>query len=402
MRKFCSFIKFAAALAAIWAVSFGGILPRTGSFRESDCIGTFPGPDCGRPFPKPADTLKVVIVGDIMLHTAQIENCFARYSSSHTGARAEDSDCYDFSPYFIDLKDCMQEADLCVANMEFTLAGAPFTGYPSFCAPESYADYVADCGVDVFLTANNHIFDQGPEGALRTLEVYDSMSGKGISHTGCFRDRESVLAGHPLIVEVKGTRIALLNFSYGTNVNFEEGYPKVPDMGKEELAEAMARARANADFIIALPHWGIEYKLDHSARQQETAEYLVRLGADAVIGSHPHVVQDRAVYDGLLCPAGWKKVPVVYSLGNFISNMSATNTQIGLLVTLPVIRHSDGTCTAGDPEFELTWCSLPGRLRDSHTTIPVKKYLGRRSEWKDPSDYDKMVSTYQRILEILK
>ena len=82
--------------------------------------------------------------------------------------------------------------------------------------------------------------------------------------------------------------------------------------------------------------------------------------------------------------------------------MSATNTQIGLLVTLPVIRYTDKTCLAGEPELELTWCSLPGRLRDSHTTIPVKEYLGRRSEWKDPSDYDKMVQTYQRILEILK
>ena len=82
--------------------------------------------------------------------------------------------------------------------------------------------------------------------------------------------------------------------------------------------------------------------------------------------------------------------------------MSATNTQIGLLDTLTVTRYTDKTCLAGEPELDLIWCSLPGRFRDSHTTIPVKEYLGRRSEWKDPSDYDKMVQTYQRILEILK
>lgn len=396
MRRFCSFIKCAAVLGTVLTVLSAGVFPEekeAGICRRLAVTGIFP---------EPEDTLKIVIAGDIMLHTAQIENCFARYAASHPGAKADDSGCYDFSPYFIDLKDRLQEADLCVANMEFTLAGAPFTGYPSFCAPESYADYVADCGVDVFLTANNHIFDKGPEGAVRTLDVYDRMRERGIWHTGCFRDGDSIRSDWPLIVEVKGTRIALLNFSYGTNVNFEIEYPKVPDLDREALARAMERARANADFIIALPHWGIEYKLNHSARQQETAEYLVRLGADAVIGSHPHVVQDRAVYDGTLSAAGWRKIPVVYSLGNFISNMSATNTQIGLLVTLPVIRYTDGTCLAGEPELELTWCSLPGRLRNSHTTIPVKEYLGRRSEWTDPSDYDKMVQTYQRIMEVLK
>ena len=396
MRRFCSFTIFTAALGAVWTVLFAGVFPGDGK------AGTFTTYAETDTFPMPEDTLKIVIAGDIMLHTAQIENCFARYAVSHPGAKAEDSQCYDFSPYFIDLKDCMQAADLCVANMEFTLAGAPFTGYPAFCAPESYADYVAHCGVDVFLTANNHIFDKGPEGAVRTLEVYDRMQDRGIRHTGCFRDRASILSDWPLIVEIKGTKIALLNFSYGTNVNLETEYPKVPDMDREALARAMSRAREKADFIIALPHWGIEYKLNHSASQQEIAEYLVRLGADAIIGSHPHVVQDTTLYDGELSPAGWKRIPVVYSLGNFISNMSATNTQIGLLVTLPVIRYTDKTCLAGEPELELTWCSLPGRLRDSHTTIPVKEYLGRRSEWKDPSDYDKMVQTYQRILEILK
>lgn len=343
----------------------------------------------------PEDTLHISVIGDIMLHSAQIDNCFNRYAAGHGDACRDSSSHYDFSPYFKDMEYLMDAADLCIANMEFTLAGAPYSGYPAFCAPDSYAEYAADCGIDVFLTANNHILDKGESGAARTLATYDRMKERGILHTGCFADSSAVNEGYPLIVNVCGTRIALVNFTYGTNVQGSKGFPTVSRMERENIARAMEKAREQADFIIVLPHWGIEYKTAHSAAQAEMAEFLVRRGADAIIGAHPHVVQDT---DSIKSLSG-DYVPVVYSLGNFISNMSAANTQIGLAVTIPVIRYTDGSCKAGKPEYTFTWCSLPGKFSDSHQTIPVRRYIDRRDEWKDPSDYDKMIATYRRIKE---
>ena len=343
----------------------------------------------------PADTVTICIIGDVMLHSAQIENCFSRYAATDHKADPAESGHYDFSPCFSEIRTLLEDADICAANMEFTLAGPPYSGYPAFCAPDSYAGYAADCGVDIFLTANNHILDKGASGALRTLEVYRGMKERGILDTGCFADSVSMQERYPLIVEKKGLRIAFVNFTYGTNVTADSGFPAVCMMDREKIASAMEKARNEADVIIALPHWGTEYALKHSAGQEEMAEFLVRRGADAVIGSHPHVVQDT---DSIKALDG-DYVPVIYSTGNIISNMSADNTQIGLVVTVPVVRYMDGEARLCEPEFTFTWCSLPGGLTDSHITIPVLEFEGRRSEWQDPADYDRMMESYRRIKE---
>ena len=350
----------------------------------------------GVPVPAlPTDTVTVTVIGDVMMHSAQIENCHERYAEMHGTADPDSSGHYDYSPCFREIRDMLVDADICIANMEFTLAGAPYSGYPAFCAPESFADHVADCGVDVFLTANNHIFDKGEPGARRTLGIYRRMQERGIGDTGCYTDSLHMSHAYPLIVEKDGIRIALVNFTYGTNVGHGKEFPKVSVMDRDEIAAAMQTARDSADIIIALPHWGTEYELEHSAAQAEMAEFLVRREADAIIGSHPHVVQD---IDTLKALDG-TPVPVVYSLGNIISNMSATNTQAGLAVTLPVIRYSDGSAKVGTPEYTFTWCSLPGRLTDSHITIPIRKFENQRDRWTDPSDYDRMIATYRRILK---
>ena len=247
----------------------------------------------GVPVPAlPTDTVTVTVIGDVMMHSAQIENCHERYAEMHGTADPDSSGHYDYSPCFREIRDMLVDADICIANMEFTLAGAPYSGYPAFCAPESFADHVADCGVDVFLTANNHIFDKGEPGARRTLWIYRRMQERGIGDTGCYTDSLHMSHAYPLIVEKDGIRIALVNFTYGTNVGHGKEFPKVSVMDREEIAAAMQTARDSADIIIALPHWGTEYALKHSAEQAKMAEFLVRRGADAVIGSHPHVVQD--------------------------------------------------------------------------------------------------------------
>ena len=201
----------------------------------------------------------------------------------------------------------------------------------------------------------------------------------------------------PLKVVSKGIRLAFINFTYGTNCVIKEAFPKVHRIDTVEIAGAIQRAKeSGADFIVALPHWGAEYVLRHSASQERLARWLAGKGCDAVIGAHPHVLQDTTtmiVQNG----KSMRQVPVVYSLGNFISNMSAPNTQIGMMVTLRFTKDWLGNRNMLEPLLTLTWCSRPGHLTRGYTTIPVKEYLGKRDLWRNPWDYDKMVTSYERV-----
>ena len=340
------------------------------------------------PYWRTPDTFSVVFMGDMMMHSGQIAN-------ARTG-----EDSFDFSLCFPKVERLIKEADIAVANMEFALAGKPYTGYPCFSAPDSYAEAIAKSGVDIFLTANNHILDKGRKGIERTLARYSKMEEEGrVRHTGAAMSALDDSLRFPLRVVSKGIRIALINFTYGTNCRIGEEFPMVYRTDTARIAEAVLRARDfGADFIIALPHWGVEYSLRHSAAQGRLARWLAEKGCDAVIGAHPHVLQDietLTVEDA----AGnrMRNVPVVYSLGNFISNMSAPNTQIGMMVTLRFTKDALGNTNMLEPLLTLTWCSRPGHLTKGYTTIPVKEYVGRRDLWLNPWEYDKMMATYNRV-----
>ncbi len=321
-----------------------------------------------------SDTLTILVAGDMMMHANQIQN-------AHKGGLE-----YDFSSYFHLIEEEIAQADIAIANMEFTLAGEPHTGYPCFSAPDSYASYLANCGFDIFLTANNHIFDKGSKGAERTLDIYRNM--KDIRFTGLSSNEDERAETNPLFVLKKGIRTALVNFTYGTNMGGGNHWPKVNYMAnKDFLTEAFSKAyNEDADLTIALPHWGDEYVLKHNETQEEMAQWLMENGADFIIGSHPHVIQDA--------PAN-----VAYSLGNAVSNMSATNTQLGLLAKISVVRMHNGDLKFLPLEFTYTWCSRPGGYNCSYTVIPVKKFIGKRDLWTGVYDYDKMIDTYNRVKE---
>ena len=316
------------------------------------------------------DTVKVILMGDVMMHSKQLDK--------------------DWKMFFRHMEGRLKSADLAVANLEFPLGGEPYTGYPAFSTPDDYPEVIADAGIDVFLAANNHILDRGKAGIERTLDIYHRMrQSRGILFTGISSDEKEDEELYPLIVPVKGIRIALVNFTYGTNSGMDGLWPKVNRMEKADISKAIARAKEKkADYIVALPHWGLEYQLNHSSSQQNMTTWLVDQGVDAIIGAHPHVVQDTCIIG---------KVPVVYSMGNAVSNMSITNSRLELAVTLNFLSRGDGTSEMLEPKIEFMWCTLPGKLTSSYATIPVKDFIGRRDEWKEPSDYDNMIATYERV-----
>ena len=305
-------------------------------------------------------------------------------------SKAQNGDSFNFSSYFKLIGDRVASADIAVANMEFTLAGEPYSGYPCFSAPESYAEHIADTGFDVFLAANNHIFDKGSVGAQRTLEIYRKMEQDGkIAFTGLAESPEDRANRNPLIIKKKDFSIAFINFTYGTNAGYQTHWPKTTYLGERKfISEAMKKAEENADFTIVLPHWGQEYQLTHSQDQEDVARWLVSLGADAIIGSHPHVVQDTSIIG---------HTPVAYSIGNAVSNMSASNTQIELMATLKIIREENGNCRLLPIEYTWLWCSRPGGYGTDYIVVPIEDQIDNKSQWYGQWEHEKMMAAYSRV-----
>lgn len=342
-------------------------------------VGGITLPDPVVPPPSRPDTLVISFIGDVMLHARQMEHALRPDGS------------FDFSAFLSGIAGSLAASDLAVAGMEFTLAGKPYTGYPSFSAPDAYADYVADCGVDVFLTANNHILDKGAGGLRRTLRRYGSMEDAGkIRYTGCEMPGDT--ARNPLILPLKGIRLAIVNCTYGTNSDGEiPGGERVMRMDAAESLIRRARSRG-ADFVIACPHWGVEYALKHGMRQETLARRMAEWGADIIIGAHPHVVQDREV----LVTSDGRRVPVYYSIGNAVSNMSARNTQLGQMVGLRLVRDGLGKVSLLDVGHRWTWCALPGELSRTYVVVFADECPPREA-WLAPAAYDKMAATVARI-----
>ena len=321
--------------------------------------------DFGRLTPK-TDTVSIFVVGDIMCHDS------VNKSAAQHG----------YSTFFKYLADRIEGSDLAIGNMEFPLGGKPYTGYPSFSASDDYAQYLSDVGFDVFLTANNHILDKGTAGIKRTINVLEQ---KGFIYTGIARDAKADTLLNPLMLHIRGLRIAIINFTYGTNVGPWDKWPKVNYMRKNDILPMLERAR-EAYLVLVFPHWGIEYKLHHNAEQEEMARWLVKNGADAVIGTHPHVIQD-VQYIG--------DAPVIYSLGNALSNMER-NCRLELALTLRVVLEEDQQPRLLEPSFEYIWCTRPGMVEDSFATVPVSL---PDSLWRMKEDYQNMMTTYRKIYE---
>lgn len=268
-----------------------------------------------------SDTLRLLFVGDLMQHQGQID-------------AARTARGYDYSACFAYVKEVISQADFAVANLEVTLGGKPYRGYPAFSAPDEYLTAIHDAGFNVLLTANNHCLDRGRKGLERTLRLIDSLH---IPAAGTYTDIEDRRTRYPLLFEKKGFRIALLNYTYGTN-GIPVPSPAVVNLiDTTVIAQDIEKARQlHPDVLLACMHWGVEYQSLPGKEQQKLAQWLFAKGVDHIIGAHPHVVQPIEVHTDSLTR---QKRLVAYSLGNFISNMSARRTDGGLMLQMEFVKN---------------------------------------------------------------
>lgn len=245
-------------------------------------------------------TIKIDLVGDINLADDW-------YTMDAATQRGGVSDCISENA-----QSELASADISVVNNEFVyedgetpLAGKTYT----FGAATENVKLLKIFSADLVTLANNHVYDYGEEGLISTL---DTLDGAEIPYVGAGRNLEEASAIKYFVV--KGRKIAFVSateiekFAKYTKEATENSPGVIKTVDTSLFCNVIAEAKANADYVVACVHWGIEGKNDFEAEQRRMAEDYVKAGADVVIGGHPHRLQGVEFIED---------TPVAYSLGNF-------------------------------------------------------------------------------------
>ncbi len=251
------------------------------------------------------DSLKMMFVGDIMQGNSQI-----------LSAESTDGKSYDYAGTFRYIQPILGLGDIVVGNLLTNFAGRPYSGYPNYSAPDEFATALRKAGFNCLMTANDHCADKDIQGIRRTNHILDSV---GIAHTGTFNTFADRSNRNPLLINRYGFLIAFLNYTSYTRYNIKDS-ALVNEIDKEKIKEDLAYTKKFApDFTVIYFNWGREYQFYPDSDQRELAKYCIDLGANMIIGTHPHVVQrveEIQFYSGNKLKKGF----VAFSLGNFITD----------------------------------------------------------------------------------
>jgi len=277
-----------------------------------------------RPSQPSSVQLVVEASGDLLIHSAVFKRALADGGGRH----------YNFAPMFTQIKPYIQGVDLALCHVETPMTPATPTGYPTFNTPPELATAIRQTGWRACSTAATHTLDQGQRGVDDTIQALDRA---GVLHTGSFSSAAAQRT--PLIMTVKGVRVAFLSYTELTN-----GIPSPHpwSVNRANAAQILAdahRARvAGAKVVIVNLHWGDEDVTQPSSFQLALASRLTRSpDITAIVGQHVHIVQPIRVINGKL---------VVFGEGNLISNQTSaccpTASQDGMIVLLTITVDSRG------------------------------------------------------------
>jgi poly-gamma-glutamate synthesis protein (capsule biosynthesis protein) len=328
-------------------------------------------------------TVTISFVGDLMCHTPQMN--FARAGK----------DSFDFKPAFSEVKNILSKSDLTFGNLETTISGIEkhYSGYPLFNTPDSYLEGLKYAGFNFLLTANNHSFDRGEKGVLRTIE---KIHGLGFNSAGTYsgqRERDSIR-----VIDINGIKLTVLAYTYGLNGN------KIPKnkkylvnvidtvLIKQDINSAREKS---ADIVLVYFHFGEEYKSKPTFYQKEIVKKVISYGADLIIGSHPHVIQPLEFFSSNKNHIG--KGIIAYSLGNFISNQRWRYSDCGVILNFSIIKNiSSRTASLAGVSFIPTWI-FKGKIEKANKFLILpadSSSINKMKDFLSKSDREKLIQSF--------
>ena len=316
--------------------------------------------------------ISFLFMGDIMGHGPQIK-----------AAWQENKKKYEYSEVFKPLEDIISSVDFAIGNLEVTLAGRPYKGYPQFSSPDELAVACKNSGMDVLVTANNHSCDRKNKGVIRTLNVLDSLN---ILHTGSFKDVKNREKDNLLVLSKDGIKVGLLNYTYGTNgLPFSDPvYVNLVDsiLIKKDVTNAKNK---DLDKLVVFVHWGYEYRDFPNAYQKKYNRFFQDLAVDIVIGSHPHVIQPMAY-----SKKNNQEFLTVFSLGNFVSNQRAERKDGGAMLRLS-FKKTDNNILISRKEYIPVWVHKFIEKEKYHFQIlPCARPIYNEKYFSNEEDFKKM------------
>lgn len=356
-------------------------------------------------------TAKVLSTGDILIHTSLLK-----------GAEQQDG-TYDFNKSFKHVTPIVKQADMAVCNLEVTLGGPDrkYSSFPLFNTPDTIADAIKNAGFDVVLTSNNHSYDTGAKGLVRTPTI---LKQKDIVSTGT-RISES---DKPYVIKkVNGIKIGIINYTYETpskngqkalNGNFVKNdvsklvnsfnYDNLDAFYKEINSRIKDMKKDGAQATMVYMHWGDEYRTSPNSYQQEIAKKLCDMDVDALIGGHPHVVQPVKV---ITSENTGNKMVCLYSMGNALSNqrialmdLKTGHTEDGIMFYTTFTKYGNGDVKLTKVDCIPTWVNIANiNNKKIHQIIPLKDINTMASSYGLSSvTKQKAINSFERTQKLVK
>lgn len=245
---------------------------------------------------------------------------------------------WDYQATYEEMKPYLQNVDVKNINQETPLGGRELglSNYPMFNGPSEIGSAIVETGFNWISQASNHAIDAGVDGIMNQMNFWDQYQDK-ITTTGMNRTQEE--ANELRIMEVKGMKIGVLNYTYGLNgLSLPQGSEYMVNLIDEaKIKSDIAKLKGNCDVMIASMHWGEEYQFTPNETQIQLAQMLSDEGVSVIIGAHPHVIQPMQY----ITSKSGEKTLVMYSLGNFVSAQDVNYSMLGGMGTWEVVKDGE-------------------------------------------------------------
>ena len=353
---------------------------------------------------------KVSVTGDVIIHNALLDA--AKVSKNK----------YNFDYIYTYLKSYSEASDYAVANLETTLGGSDYTGYPVFNTPDSLLDSITAAGFDMLLTANNHANDTGFKGMSRTAKV---LNERKIDFIGTVENEDDK---RYLVKEINGIKLGMICYTYEGKARSKgmkalNGWMSkksaaiintfnvrnLDEFYKELGGRLDAMKSEGAEATVVYIHWGEEYELEPEESQKKIAQTLCDMGVDVIVGGHPHVVQPMELLTSGTDSS--HRTVCIYSIGNSVSNqrksymkLKTGHTEDGVFISFTFTKYSDGRVILSDVELLPTWVNMYyTKSRQIFEIIPLDKSV---SDWKsafslDDAGVKDANASYKRTMKIV-